>query len=74
MIQELDRVILKIDLPDYSLEQGDIGTVVLVHQNNAGYEVEFVTLNGDTIAVVSLYNEQIRTISSREIAHARVMN
>lgn len=72
--QELDRVILKIALPKYDLEQGDIGTVVLVHQGGAGYEVEFVTLNGDTVAVVSLYNEQIRPISTREIAHARVMN
>lgn len=74
MIQELDRIILTTDLPGYGLEQGDVGTVVLIHQDGAGYEVEFVTLNGDTIAVVSLYNEQIRTISSREIAHARVMN
>lgn len=74
MTQELDRIILTTDLPEYGLEQGDIGTVVLVHQGGAGSEVEFVTLNGDTVAVVSLYNEQIRPISSREIAHARVMN
>ena len=74
MIQELDRIILTTDLPEYGLEQGDIGTVVLVHQNGAGYEVEFITLNGDTVAVVSLYKKQIRPISSREIAHARVMN
>ena len=74
MIQELDRIILTTDLPGYGLEQGDVGTVVLIHQDGAGYEVEFVTLNGDTIAVVSLYNEQIRTISSREIARVRVMN
>ncbi|HCF28749.1 MAG TPA: DUF4926 domain-containing protein [Cyanobacteria bacterium UBA11049] len=73
MSQELDRVILKIDLPEYDLEQGDIGTVVLVHQGGKGYEVEFVTLVGDTVAVVSLYNKQIRPISSRD-AHARVMN
>lgn len=66
MIQELDRVILKIDLPEYGLEQGDIGTVVMVHQNGAGYEVEFVTLNGDTVAVVSLYNKQIHPISTKD--------
>ena len=73
MIQELDRIILKTDLPEYGLEQGDIGIVVLVHQGGKGYEVEFVSLNGDTVAVVSLYNKQIRPIGSRD-AHARVMN
>ncbi|HEY9780269.1 MAG TPA: DUF4926 domain-containing protein [Leptolyngbyaceae cyanobacterium] len=73
MIHELDRIILTTDLLEYGLEQGDIGTVVLVHQGGAGYEVEFVTLNRDTVAVVSLYNEQIRPIGSRD-AHARVMN
>ena len=74
MIQELDRVILKTDLPEYSLAEGDIGTVVLVHQGGRGYEVEFVTLDGDTVAVVSLFTKQIRPIGSREIPHARVMN
>lgn len=74
MIQELDRVVLTTDLPEYTLEQGDIGTVVLVHQGGKGYEVEFVTLDGETVAVVSLYSVQVRQISSREIAHARVMS
>lgn len=72
MSQELDRIILTTDLPKYGLEQGDIGIVVLVHQGGKGYEVEFVSLNGDTVAVVSLYNKQIRPISSN--AHARVMS
>lgn len=74
MIQELDRVILKTDVPEYNLEQGDIGTVVLVHQGGKGYEVEFITLSGDTVAVISLYSEQVRQIGSREIAHARVIS
>ncbi|MEH2226895.1 DUF4926 domain-containing protein [Nostoc sp.] len=39
MIQELDRVILTSDLPEHSLEEGDTGTVVLVHQGGKGYEV-----------------------------------
>jgi hypothetical protein len=74
MIQELDRVILTTDVPEYGLEQGDIVTVVLVHQDGEGYEVEFVTLDGDIVAVVSVYREQVRPIGSREIAHERVMN
>ena len=56
------------------LEQGDIGTVVLIHQGGKGYEVEFVTLDGETVAVVSLFAAQVRPIGSREIAHARMIN
>jgi hypothetical protein len=74
MIQELDRVILTTDVPEYGLQQGDIGTVVLVHRDGEGYEVEFITLDGETVAVISLHSTQVRPISSREIAHARVMN
>ncbi len=74
MIAELDRVILTTDISEYSLEQGDIGTVVLLHQDGEGYEVEFVTLDGETVAIVSLFAAQVRPIGSREIAHARVIN
>ncbi|WP_375512061.1 DUF4926 domain-containing protein [uncultured Nostoc sp.] len=62
MIQVLDRVILTNDLPEYSLEQGDTGTVVLVHQGGKGYEVEFVILDGETVAIVSLHSIQVRPI------------
>jgi hypothetical protein len=73
MIRELDSVVLITDLPAYGLEHGDIGTVVLVHQGGKGYEVEFVTLDGETVAVVSLLASQVRPIGPREIAHARTV-
>ena len=73
MIQELESIVLITDLPEYGLERGDIGTVVLVHRYDAGYEVEFVTLDGETVTVVSLLPSQIRPIGHREIAHARAV-
>ncbi len=73
MIQELDSVVLTIDIPEQNLSQGDIGTVVLVHQGGVGYEVEFVTLTGKTVAIISLFSSQVRLIGDREIAHARML-
>ncbi len=70
MIEELDDVVLTTDLPEHGLKAGDIGTVVLTH-NNKGYEVEFITLDGETVAVVSLFPSQVRPVGTREIAHAR---
>jgi hypothetical protein len=73
MINERDDVILTSDLPEHGLSAGDIGTVVLVHRGAAGYEVEFTSLDGDTIAVVTLMADQVRSTQSGEIAHVRVL-
>jgi hypothetical protein len=72
MMKELDRAVLTSDLPEYGLSAGDLGTIVLVHGKD-GYEVEFVTLEGETLAVVSLRSNQLRAIEPREIAHARAV-
>ena len=54
MIKELDVVVLTKDLEEYPLKRGDVGTVVHVHDSGKAYEVEFVTDEGKTIAVVTL--------------------
>ena len=64
-------MVLMQDLTGASLKAGDIGTVVHVHQGGAGYEVEFMTLAGETITVATLLPSQIRAISRRDIAHVR---
>ena len=73
MIQELDDVVLNCDLLRHGLRTGDIGTVVLIHKDGEGYEVEFTTLDGETVAVVTLLASQVRPAHEREIAHARPM-
>ena len=72
MIKELDQVVLTVDLPEHELVRGDIGTVVLL-QGKEGYEVEFVALDGETIAIASLSTSQVRPIGPREIAQARTI-
>ncbi|MGY4500294.1 hypothetical protein ACVWYH_004225 [Bradyrhizobium sp. GM24.11] len=74
MIDELDLVVLKRDLPEERPTAGDVGTVVLVHQQGAGYEVEFTTLSGDTVAVVTLDAADVRSVAPREIVHARAVS
>jgi hypothetical protein len=71
-MKELNTVVLTIDLPDYSLKAGDLGTVILMHRHG-GYEVEFMTLDGETVAVLSLSPDQVRPVARREIAHARLV-
>jgi hypothetical protein len=73
MIEELASVVLTADMPERGLQAGDIGTVVMVHQEGKGYTVEFMTLSGDTVAVVTLPAEQVRPIRTNEIAHVRAL-
>jgi hypothetical protein len=73
MSQELDDIVLDCDLPKHGLKRGDIGTVVLVHAGSKGYEVEFTTLDGETVAIVTLLASQVRPVHQGEIAHARPM-
>jgi hypothetical protein len=51
MIRQLETVVLTTDLPEHALKAGDLATVVLVHRHG-GYEVEFMMLDGETVAVV----------------------
>jgi hypothetical protein len=71
MIKEHDCIVLATDLPKEGLVVGDIGTVVHVHQGGAGYEVEFMTLTGQTVAIVTLLAGQVRSANQRELAHTR---
>ena len=71
MIREHDVVVLTQDMPDEGLTAGDAGTVVHVHPHNAGYEVEIMTLSGQTIAVVTVMARQVRAVTRRDIIHVR---
>lgn len=71
MIREHDRVVLVTDLPGDKLAAGDVGTVVHVHSQGRAFEVEFVALDGETVALVTLERAQVRPVEHREITHAR---
>ena len=71
MIRELDQVVLDRELPEHRLARGDLGTVLLVHDQGGGYDVEFTALDGETLAVATLSSEQVREVGHHEIAHAR---
>lgn len=71
MIRELDRVVLTKDYPEEGLKAGDVGTVVHVYRDGAAYEVEFLTLSGETLTVLTVPAEAARPVGEREITHAR---
>ena len=44
---------------------------MLVHNQGEAFEVEFMTLDGETVAIETLLRSQVRPIKKHEIAHAR---
>lgn len=71
MIKELDTVVLTRDIAKHGLVAGDIGVVVHCYADGSAYEVEFVTADGRTIAVLKLNLNDVRLMSSKEILHVR---
>jgi hypothetical protein len=71
VIHELDTVVLKQDLPAEGLKAGDVGAVVAVYGDGAGYEVEFTTFKGQTVSLVTLEPHLIRPVGERDIIATR---
>ncbi len=71
MIKEHDRVVLTTDLAKERLKAGDVGTVVHIHSGGAAFEIEFLTLDGRTVAIATVIDSQIRAVTRRDITHAR---
>ncbi len=74
MVNELDMVVLTHDMDVHGLKEGDIGAVVHRYGDGSAYEVEFVTAQGKTVAVLTLKELDIRVLGEREILHAREMS
>lgn len=74
MIKELDLVVLNHDISEHGLKAGDIGTVVHCYKGNVAFEVEFVTAEGKTLALLTLPANEVRARQNSEILHARVVD
>ena len=64
------RIVLTREVPQEGLRPGDVGTIVEAHRDPSGkeigFEVEFFSANGDTLAVASVPLEAVRQPSSRD--------
>ena len=77
MIEPFSDVVLLRDVPEEGLRAGDIGVVVEVFPRREsvppGYIVEFMTLTGETVAVVDVTADIVRPVSERDMPQARAM-
>ena len=71
MIHELDTIVLTHDITKHGLTKSDVGTVVHCYADGLAFEIEFVTAEGRTVAVLTLTNDDIRSMRRQEILHVR---
>ena len=72
-MEELDLVALTRSIAEHSLQPGDVGTVVHRYRHGQAFEVEIVTVEGTTVAVLTLERADIRPVGGREILHVRAL-
>jgi len=70
-MSEFDLVVLQEDTVDGRLKAGDVGTVMTVYNEGKAFEVEFVTLTGEAIAIETLLAHQIRPVRPSEVMTVR---
>ena len=73
-MKELDTIVLTHDIEDYGLKKGDMGAIVQVYKEGEAFEVEFVTAEGKTVALLTLKPADIRKVSKNAILQAREPN
>jgi Domain of unknown function (DUF4926) len=61
-INLLDVVALTVDLPEYNLSQGQVGTVVEILASGQAFEVEFSDREGRTYESVGLRPNQLMVL------------
>ena len=67
-IKLLDVVALTVDLPEYNLWRGQVGTVVEILAGGAAFEVEFSDREGRTYESVGLRPDQIMVLHYEPLA------
>jgi hypothetical protein len=74
-LELFERAVLTKDLPEEGLRAGDIGVVVEHYsaqgETPEGYELEFFSARGETIAVVSVPASAVRGVRDRELLAVR---
>jgi hypothetical protein len=58
----LDVIALTVDIPEYNLSCGQVGTIVELLADGSAFEVEFSDSNGQTYESVGLRPEQIMVL------------
>ena len=76
MFKEHEQIVLTADVSGdegEELKPGDVGSIVHVHPGAAAFVVEFMSLDGGTVALATVLPSQARRITAADLTHARTI-
>ena len=76
MFKEHDQIVITADVfgdEGEELKSGDVGTIIHIHPNEEALVVEFMSLDGDTVAIATVLPSQARPVTNADFTHARTI-
>ncbi len=76
MFKEHEQVVLTAEVTGdegEALEPGDVGAIIHLHPGGEAFVVEFISLDGETVAIATVQASQARPITSADLTHARTV-
>ena len=74
MFREHEQIVLTAAVSGddgLELEPGDVGVIVDVHPGGDAFVVEFMALDGNTVAIATVLLSQARPVANNDITHPR---
>ena len=76
MFKEHEQIVLTADVfgdEEEELKPGDVGAIIHIHPNEEAIVVEFMSLDGETVAIATVLPSQARPVTSADLTHARTV-
>lgn len=76
MFKEHEQIVLTVDVlgdQGEELKPGDVGTIVHIHPHEEAFVVEFLSLDGGTVAIATVPSSQVRSVTGADLTHARTV-
>ena len=76
MFKEPEQIVLTADVfgdKGEELKSGDVGIIIHIHPDEEALVVEFMSLNGDTVAIATVLPSQARPVTNADFTHARTV-
>ena len=76
MFKEHEQIVLTTEVlgdEGEALKPGDVGTLIHIHPDEEAAVVEFLSLDGGTVALATVLPSQMRPVTGADLTHARTV-
>ncbi|MDE0146011.1 MAG: DUF4926 domain-containing protein [Nitrospira sp.] len=76
MFKEHEQIVLTAEVfgdDGEELKPGDVGTIIHAHPDKEAFMVEFMSLDGGTVAIATVLPAQVRPVTGADLTHARTV-